>query len=52
MGEPVRAEDLGPFVEWQVSGDQDGAPLVALGKRARRRLVTLDTSRLRQQPNL
>ena len=26
--------------------------LVALGKRARRRLVTLDTSRLRQQPNL
>ena len=26
--------------------------LVALGKRARRRPVTLDTSRLRQQPNL
>ncbi|MFQ6030391.1 MAG: nitroreductase family protein, partial [Dehalococcoidia bacterium] len=26
--------------------------LVALGKRARRRLVTVDTSRLRQQPNL
>ena len=26
--------------------------LVALGKRARRRLATLDTSRLRQQPNL
>ena len=31
-GEAFRAEDLGPFVEGQVGGDQDGAPLVALAK--------------------
>ena len=31
-GQPLRAEDLGPFVEWQVGGDQDGAPLVALAE--------------------
>ena len=29
-GETLRSEDLGPFVERQVGGDQDGAPLVAL----------------------
>ena len=40
MGEPVqqgssqafRAEDLGPLIEGQVGGDQDGAPLVALAE--------------------
>ena len=31
-GQPLRAEDLGPFVEWQVGGDQDGAPLIALAE--------------------
>ena len=31
-GEALRTEDLGPFVEWQVGGDQDGAPLVALAE--------------------
>ena len=31
-GEPFRAEALGPLVEGQVGGDQDGAPLVALGE--------------------
>ena len=31
-GEALRAEDLGPFVEWQVGGDQDGAPFVALAE--------------------
>ena len=31
-GEPFRAEDLGPFVEGQVGGHQDGAPLVALAE--------------------
>ena len=31
-GEAFRSEDLGPFVEGQVGGDQDGAPLVALAE--------------------
>ncbi len=31
-GQPLRAEDLGPFVEGQVGGHQDGAPLVALAE--------------------
>ena len=31
-GEPFRAEDFGPFVEGQIGGDQDGAPLVALAE--------------------
>ena len=31
-GEAFRAEDLGPFVEGQVGGDQDGVPFVALAK--------------------
>ena len=31
-GEPLGAEDVGPFVEGQVGGDQDGAPLVALAE--------------------
>ena len=30
-GEAFRAEDLGPFIEWQVGGDDDRAALVALG---------------------
>ena len=31
-GEPFRAEDLGPLVEGQVGGHQDGAPFVALAE--------------------
>ena len=31
-GEPVRPEDLGPLVEGQVGGHQDGAPFVALAE--------------------
>ena len=31
-GEPLRAEDLGPFVEGQIGGHHDGAPLVALAE--------------------
>ena len=31
-GETLRAEDLGSFVEGQIGGDQDGAPLVALAQ--------------------
>ena len=31
-GEAFRAEYLGPFVEGQVGGDHDGAPLVALAE--------------------
>ena len=31
-GEPLRAEDLGPFVDGQVGGDQDGAPFGALAE--------------------
>ena len=31
-GEPFRPEDLGPLVEGEVSGDQDGATLVALAE--------------------
>ena len=31
-GQPLRAEYLGPFVERQVGGDQDGAPLVVLAE--------------------
>ena len=30
LGELFRSEDLGPFVEGEVDGDQDGAPFVAL----------------------
>ncbi len=31
-GEPLGAEDLGPFIERQVRGDQDRAALVSLGE--------------------
>ena len=31
-GQPLRAEDLGPFVEGQIGGDQNGAPFVALAE--------------------
>ena len=31
-GEALRAEDLGPFVEGQIGGHHDGAPLVALAE--------------------
>ena len=31
-GQSLRAEDLGPFVEGPVGGDQDGAPFVALAE--------------------
>ena len=31
-GQALRPEHLGPFVEGQVGGDQDGAPLVALAE--------------------
>ena len=31
-GEALRAEGLSPFVEWQVGGDPDGAPFVALAE--------------------
>ena len=31
-GEPLRAEDCGPFVKGEVGGDQDGAPFVALAE--------------------
>ena len=31
-GEAFRPEDRSPFVEGQVGGDQDGAPLVALAE--------------------
>ena len=31
-GEPLRTEHVGPLVEGQVGGDQDGAPLAALAE--------------------
>ena len=31
-GQAFRAEDLGPLIEGQVGGDEDGAPLVALAE--------------------
>ena len=31
-GEPFGAEHVGPLVEGEVSGDQDGAPFVALAE--------------------
>ena len=31
-GEPLRAEHVGPFVEGQVGGHQDGAPIAALAE--------------------
>ena len=31
-GEALRSEHLGPLVEWQVGGHQDGAPFVALAE--------------------
>ena len=31
-GQPLTAEDLGPFVEWQIAGHQRGAALVALAR--------------------
>jgi hypothetical protein len=30
--EPFRAEDRGPFIEWQVAGDKRGAALIALAE--------------------
>ena len=53
----IRPEVRRPVVRTAVStsGPREGKSvmfLVALGKRARRRLVTLETSRLRQPPNL
>ena len=29
-GQPLGAEDLGPFLEWQVAGDQRGCAFIAL----------------------
>ena len=31
-GEAFRPEDVGPLVEGEIGGDQDGAPLVALAE--------------------
>ena len=31
-GEPFRAEDRGPFIEWQIAGDQRGATFIALAE--------------------
>ena len=31
-GQPFRTEDRGPFIEWQVAGDQRGATFVALAE--------------------
>ena len=31
-GEPFRAEDRSPFIEWQVAGDERGAALIALAE--------------------
>ena len=31
-GEPFGAEDRGPFVEWQVGGDQRGTAFIALAE--------------------
>ena len=31
-GQPFRAEDLGPFVTWQIVYNQDGASFVALAE--------------------
>ena len=39
-GEPFRAEDLGPLVEGQVGGHQDGSPLVALAEGLKKQLGT------------
>ena len=39
-GEPFRAEDFRPFVEGQVGGHQDGAPLVALAEDLKEQLGT------------
>ena len=30
-GQPLRAEDLGPFVEGQIGGHHDGAPARSAG---------------------
>ena len=32
VGEPFRAEDRGPFIEWQVADDERGAAFVALAE--------------------
>ena len=31
-GEALRSEHLGPLVEWEVGGHQDGAPFIALAE--------------------
>ena len=31
-GEAFRTEDGGPFIEWQVAGDQNGASFIALAE--------------------
>src|SRR4051794_23562444 len=37
-GQPLAAEDLGPFVEWQIAGHQRGAALVALAEHLEQQL--------------
>ena len=31
-GQPLAAQDFGPFIEWQIAGHQRGAPLIALAR--------------------
>ena len=44
-GEPFRAKDVGPLVEGQVGGDQDGASFVALAEDLEEQFRSLGTTR-------
>ena len=39
-GEPFRAEDRSPFIEWQVAGDERGTALIALAEHLKEQFRT------------
>ena len=45
-GKPFRAEDRGPFIEWQVAGDECGAAFIALTEDLEEQLRTDSRERL------
>jgi hypothetical protein len=45
-GEPLGAEDLGPFVKGQIAGDQDGCAFVSLAKDFEQEFSALAAERL------
>ena len=40
-GEPFRAENRSPFIEWQVAGDERGTALIALAEHKQMTVITM-----------